>query len=72
MGQAREFLKEQRSGWRVATTELPFEDSGSDVVWSQHVVMNIADRAGLYRELRPSPENGWDIRVLRSVRARQW
>jgi sarcosine/dimethylglycine N-methyltransferase len=33
-------------------TELPFEDSGFDVVWSQHVVMNIADRARLYRELR--------------------
>ncbi len=33
-------------------TELPFEDGGFDVVWSQHVVMNIADRAGLYRELR--------------------
>ncbi len=33
-------------------TELPFEDGGFDVVWSQHVVMNITDRAGLYRELR--------------------
>jgi sarcosine/dimethylglycine N-methyltransferase len=33
-------------------TELPFEDGGFDVVWSQHVVMNIADRAALYRELR--------------------
>lgn len=33
-------------------TELPFEDGGFDVVWSQHVVMNITDRAGVYRELR--------------------
>jgi SAM-dependent methyltransferase len=27
-------------------------DGGFDVVWSQHVVMNIEDRAALYRELR--------------------
>ena len=32
--------------------ELPFEDGGFDVVWSQHVVMNIPDRVRLYRELR--------------------
>jgi SAM-dependent methyltransferase len=33
-------------------TEMPFEDGAFDVVWSQHVVMNIANRVGLYRELR--------------------
>jgi sarcosine/dimethylglycine N-methyltransferase len=33
-------------------TELPFKDGDFDIVWSQHVVMNIADRARLYRELR--------------------
>lgn len=33
-------------------TELPFDDGDFDVVWSQHVVMNIADRGRLYRELR--------------------
>jgi SAM-dependent methyltransferase len=33
-------------------TELPFEDSSFDLVWTQHVVMNIADRDGLYREIR--------------------
>lgn len=36
---------------------LPFADAGFDVVWTQHVAMNIADRAGLYAEcfrvLRP-------------------
>ncbi len=31
---------------------LPFEDARFDLVWTQHVAMNIADRAGLYRELR--------------------
>jgi len=33
-------------------TELPFADGSFDAVWSQHVVMNIPDRARLYRELR--------------------
>jgi ubiquinone/menaquinone biosynthesis C-methylase UbiE len=32
--------------------ELPFDDSGFDAVLLQHVAMNIADRAGLYREIR--------------------
>ena len=36
---------------------LPFADAGFDVVWTQHVAMNIADRARLYAEchrvLRP-------------------
>lgn len=33
-------------------TELPFADARFDLVWTQHVAMNIADRAALYRELR--------------------
>jgi sarcosine/dimethylglycine N-methyltransferase len=33
-------------------TRLPFEDARFDLVWTQHVAMNIADRANLYRELR--------------------
>ena len=33
-------------------TALAFEDSCFDLVWTQHVVMNIADRAALYREFR--------------------
>ena len=36
---------------------LPFADATFDVAWTQHIAMNIADRAGLYREafrvLRP-------------------
>jgi len=31
---------------------LPFPDSCFDVVWTQHVVMNIADRERVYREFR--------------------
>lgn len=31
---------------------LPFEDASFDLVWSQFVAMNIADRARLYREMR--------------------
>ena len=32
--------------------DLPFPDACFDAVWTQHVAMNIADRAGLYRSLR--------------------
>ncbi|HZV75913.1 MAG TPA: methyltransferase domain-containing protein, partial [Conexibacter sp.] len=32
--------------------DLPFEDASFDVVVSQHVQMNIADKGGLYREAR--------------------
>ena len=31
---------------------IPFPDESFDIVWSQNVAMNIADRAGLYREIR--------------------
>lgn len=31
---------------------LPFTDASFDLIWTQHVVMNIRDRAGLYREIR--------------------
>jgi SAM-dependent methyltransferase len=31
---------------------LPFPDSHFDVVWTQHVVMNIPDRERIYREFR--------------------
>lgn len=30
---------------------LPFPDASFDVVWTQHASMNIADKAGLYREM---------------------
>ena len=31
-------------------TKTPFADGSFDVVWTQHAAMNIADKAGLYRE----------------------
>lgn len=33
-------------------TELDLADASVDHVWTQHVAMNIADREGLYREIR--------------------
>jgi SAM-dependent methyltransferase len=30
---------------------MPFDDGSFDVVWTQHASMNIADKAGLYREI---------------------
>ena len=33
-------------------TDLAFTDGQFDLVWTQHVAMNIRDRAALYRELR--------------------
>lgn len=42
-----------RVSYRVGNiSELPFENATFDVIWSQHVVMNIPDRTRLYRELR--------------------
>ena len=32
--------------------ELPFADASFDVVWTEHVAMNIADKPRLYREMR--------------------
>jgi sarcosine/dimethylglycine N-methyltransferase len=47
-------------------TELPFEDGSFDVVVSQHVQMNIADKARLYEEARRVLAPGgrlalWDV-----------
>ncbi|MGW5229345.1 class I SAM-dependent methyltransferase [Nocardia niigatensis] len=47
-------------------TALPFADGDFDVVFSQHVQMNIADKDGLYREARRLLNPGgllaiWDI-----------
>ncbi|GAB2509401.1 class I SAM-dependent methyltransferase [Nocardia heshunensis] len=47
-------------------TELPFDDRSFDVVFSQHVQMNIADKEALYREAHRVLETGgrlalWDI-----------
>lgn len=32
-------------------TNLPFPDASFDVVWTEHVAMNIPDKPGLYREM---------------------
>ncbi len=32
-------------------TNMPFEDHSFDVVWTEHVAMNIPDKRGLYREM---------------------
>ena len=32
--------------------DLPFENGSFDVVWTQHVSMNIADKSKLYSEMR--------------------
>ncbi len=39
-------------------TALPFEDARFDLVWSQHVSMNVRDRDKLYREFRRVLEPG--------------
>jgi SAM-dependent methyltransferase len=43
---------EQVSFHTASALELPFDDGGFDVALLQHVAMNIADRARLYREIR--------------------
>jgi ubiquinone/menaquinone biosynthesis C-methylase UbiE len=35
----------------ASALEIPFEDATFDLAWTQHVQMNIADKAGLYREI---------------------
>ena len=42
----------------ASALELPFDDGGFDIVLLQHVAMNIADRARLYREIRRVLKSG--------------
>lgn len=51
---------------RADVTELPFRDATFDVVFSQHVQMNVADKSSLYSEARRVLSNDgviaiWDI-----------
>lgn len=53
---------------RADVTELPFPDGTFDVVISQHVQMNVADKARLYSEARRVLKDGgrlalWDIMI---------
>jgi ubiquinone/menaquinone biosynthesis C-methylase UbiE len=59
-------LDERVSVRQADVTELPFADATFDVVFSQHVQMNIADKDRLYREARRVLATGgrlalWDI-----------
>jgi MPBQ/MSBQ methyltransferase len=36
----------------ASALEMPFASAGFDLVWTQHVQMNIHDKPGLYREIR--------------------
>jgi len=42
---------------------LPFGDTSFDHVWTQHVAMNIADREGLYREIRRVLKPGGSLAI---------
>ncbi len=56
--EAAEFLAERTGGADLLrytvgdVTALPFDAGRFDLVWCEHVAMNIADRPGLYREFR--------------------
>ncbi len=48
---ARVGLAERTVFQQGSALALPFADARFDVVWTEHVQMNIADKAGFYREL---------------------
>lgn len=48
---ARTGLADKVSFKAANALDLPFEDGSFDVVWTQHVAMNIADRPRLYSEM---------------------
>jgi sarcosine/dimethylglycine N-methyltransferase len=59
-------LDDRISVRRADVTELPFADATFQVVFSQHVQMNVADKSRLYREARRVLADGgrlamWDI-----------
>ncbi|MFE3028522.1 class I SAM-dependent methyltransferase [Nocardia tengchongensis] len=59
-------LDDRISVRQADVTDLPFADGGFDVVFSQHVQMNIADKDRLYREAHRVLDSGgllaiWDI-----------
>jgi SAM-dependent methyltransferase len=48
---ARVGLADRTAFRQGSALSLPFPDAHFDVVWTEHVQMNIADKAGFYREL---------------------
>ena len=64
-------LDDRISVHRANVTELPFPDGTFDVAISQHVQMNVADKARLYSEVRRVLTAGgrlalWDITIEKS------
>jgi ubiquinone/menaquinone biosynthesis C-methylase UbiE len=49
---ARAGLSDRVTVVRGNALDLPFPDGAFDLVWTQHAAMNIADREGLYAEMR--------------------
>lgn len=49
---ARAGLDERVAFERADALDLPFDDAQFDAAWTQHVAMNISNRAGLYGEIR--------------------
>jgi SAM-dependent methyltransferase len=59
-------LDDRISVQQADVTQLPFDDATFDVVFSQHVQMNVADKAALYAEARRVMVDGgrlalWDL-----------
>ena len=44
-------LSDRTSFRQGSALDLPFEDDTFDVVWTEHVQMNVADKEGFYREI---------------------
>lgn len=44
-------LSDRAAFKRASALEMPFDDGSFDVVWTQHVQMNIADKRAFYREI---------------------
>jgi cyclopropane fatty-acyl-phospholipid synthase-like methyltransferase len=64
-------LDDRISVRQADVTELPFPDASFDVAISQHVQMNVADKARLYHEARRVLADGgrlaiWDITIERT------
>jgi len=49
---ARVGLGDRTAFRQGSALDLPFPDGQFDIVWTEHVQMNIPDKAGFYRELR--------------------
>ena len=44
-------LQDKTDFIQASALELPFEDGSFDVAWTQHVQMNISDKAKFYSEI---------------------